>query len=167
MFVLAAVMWMGGPPPRAWRALFDGSDLELAGRTTSTCVESTGEAVSRSCIFPDHLHVRGEHGSAQHGYHSDSGPPPRAWRAPRGDGPASRPFRTTSTCVESTRAGHPAWIRDADHLHVRGEHAPSGRGPEVSSWTTSTCVESTARSRSAGHRPPDHLHVRGEHASFV
>src|SRR5690606_27806989 len=93
--------------------------------------------------------------------------------------------RTTSTCVESTRRPGDVRERQADHLHVRGEHTVSGiafsaaGGPPPRAWrahvrllgvplrdrTTSTCVESTRRRGTAIRWSSDHLHVRGEHPS--
>src|SRR5690606_14884831 len=152
-------------------------------RITSTCVESTRCTAPRWAGMSDHLHVRGEHGHPHWVFDPVRGPPPRAWRAHARTPTGRRSSRTTSTCVESTRRaavpGHPG----ADHLHVRGGHAPVPRhvgdhhGPPPRAWralavllcrgtparTTSTCVESTINSCPLCGTPTDHLHVRGEH----
>ena len=138
-----------GPPPRAWRALFDQVRRDSPQRTTSTCVESTCSAGRTGSSATDHLHVRGEHGG-------------------RGC-PGTGPRRTTSTCVESTSGAWSNSTEWADHLHVRGEHARgrarlhAAHGPPPRAWrarhhhptrgpvsrTTSTCVESTVRTSAA------------------
>src|SRR5690606_6328917 len=110
-------------------------------------------------------------------------PPPRAWRAPAREGRENTLGRTTSTCVESTKAPALGGCAGPDHLHVRGEHDSKllgnvpRYGPPPRAWrarhpadahctslrATSTCVESTTPSCWEMCRATDHLHVRGEH----
>src|SRR5690606_12378969 len=111
-----------GPPPRAWRAPHPPTSTGNAGRTTSTCVESTPPPQQQLSPATDHLHVRGEHVVRPVTLSRCVGPPPRAWRARAGGLRLGGAGRTTSTCVESTRVRSTTPNPLPDHLHVRGEH---------------------------------------------
>ena len=129
-----------GPPPRAWRALTRGALASVQTRTTSTCVESTARGRRSGPADSDHLHVRGEHDWPDRDTMIAGGPPPRAWRALLRGGTRFLPLRTTSTCVESTAPGPALARREADHLHVRGEHGGAAHtlaecdGPPPRAW---------------------------------
>ncbi len=174
--------WRLGAPPRAWRADYGSTGSRGAGRSTSTCVETSWRGRQLRSWTAEHLHVRGDQSAACDWPPPTNGAPPRAWRpARRGAGSRAR-SRSTSTCVETSSSRAPSRPTITEHLHVRGDQVDPQigwcltYGAPPRAWragnrsrvrckfrrSTSTCVESRWRRGRCGRCITEHLHVRGE-----
>ena len=113
---------MEGSPPHTWRILKRQIPFVPDLGITSTYVENTLEAISKTDSVEDHLHIRGEYSPSNMKSISDLGSPPHTWRIPVSSTVAVVSVRITSTYVENTLGYDPDEDSDEDHLHIRGEY---------------------------------------------
>ncbi len=171
-----------GPPPRAWGQRAAGDANEPRSRSTPTCVGTTRWPASPATGRTVHPHVRGDNATLGAAPAGSAGPPPRAWGQHLDHDQVHPPFRSTPTCVGTTRRGGCARRTPAVHPHVRGDNcgtkcSPCCRiGPPPRAWgqrhrssqlgfprrSTPTCVGTTCPVLPARPGPEVHPHVRGD-----
>ncbi len=171
-----------GPPPRAWGQRWRPRQPKAASRSTPTCVGTTRPYRLQMSRPPVHPHVRGDNPSMRSSASLRSGPPPRAWGQLGRVVRRTWHWRSTPTCVGTTRRLCPHAPTGTVHPHVRGDNAPPetptnlGAGPPPRAWgqrvgphrrrrverSTPTCVGTTPLLGLRRLVRQVHPHVRGD-----
>ena len=91
---------------------------------------------SKSLLFWDHLHIRGEHNALLKKASTSKGSSPHTWRTPVAGAAISAMGGIISTYVENTVLPVLLKTRSGDHLHIRGEHESTSTDKAESSGSS-------------------------------